>query len=182
MDSNKAVPPWRRKSWRKRYSDTMRLKNKAKLAAAANRGHESRKHLSLRGFKACVCGGADPSRRGCGVRDWPVRGVTDLSRRGGGYRPDPSTVSSWPWSLRDRRGAWSVPPHLRDRSVSPPLRKGSVPTSYGTDPYPMKTLGNGVFSRFGTALGKCLHCSATPMPAASCAQLQFGGVILLRAK
>jgi len=25
MDLNKAVPPWRRKSWRKRYSNTMRL-------------------------------------------------------------------------------------------------------------------------------------------------------------
>jgi len=39
MDLNKAVPPWRRKSWKKRYSNTMRLQNEAKLAAGAHRGH-----------------------------------------------------------------------------------------------------------------------------------------------
>jgi len=32
LDLNKAVPPWRRKSWRKRYSNTMRMQNQAKLA------------------------------------------------------------------------------------------------------------------------------------------------------
>jgi hypothetical protein len=35
MDLNKAVPPWRRKSWRKRYSNTMKMHNQAKLAAGA---------------------------------------------------------------------------------------------------------------------------------------------------
>jgi len=44
MDLNKGVPPWRRKSWRKRYSHTVRMQNQAKLAAGANRGHESREY------------------------------------------------------------------------------------------------------------------------------------------
>jgi len=35
MDLNKAVPPWRRQSWRKRYSNMMRMNNQAKLAAGA---------------------------------------------------------------------------------------------------------------------------------------------------
>jgi len=33
MDLEKAVPPWRRKSWRKMYSNTMMMQNQAKLAA-----------------------------------------------------------------------------------------------------------------------------------------------------
>jgi len=36
---NKSAPPWRRKSWRKRYSHTMRMQNQAKLAAGAHRGY-----------------------------------------------------------------------------------------------------------------------------------------------
>jgi len=39
MDLNKSVPPWRRKSWRKRYSHTKRMQNQAKLAAGAHLGH-----------------------------------------------------------------------------------------------------------------------------------------------
>ena len=39
MDLNKSVPPWRWKCWRKRYSHTMRMKNQAKLAEGAHRGH-----------------------------------------------------------------------------------------------------------------------------------------------
>jgi len=39
MDLNKAVPSWRRTSWRKRYGNTMRTENQAKLAAGAYRGH-----------------------------------------------------------------------------------------------------------------------------------------------
>jgi len=38
MHLNKAVPPWRRKRWRKRNSNTMRMQNQAKLAAGACRG------------------------------------------------------------------------------------------------------------------------------------------------
>ena len=36
MDLNKSVPPWRRKSWRKRYSHTKRMRNQVKLAAGAH--------------------------------------------------------------------------------------------------------------------------------------------------
>ena len=39
VDLNKAVLPWRRKCWRKRYSNTMRMQNHAKLAAGAHQGH-----------------------------------------------------------------------------------------------------------------------------------------------
>jgi len=44
-DLNKAVPPWRRKSWRKRHSNTMRMQNDAKLAAGAHQGYMA-KHMS----------------------------------------------------------------------------------------------------------------------------------------
>ena len=38
MDLNEAVSPWRRKSWRKRYKNTMRIQNQANLAAGAHQG------------------------------------------------------------------------------------------------------------------------------------------------
>jgi len=50
------------------------------VTTVGSAGGESRKYLSVRGFKACVRGGTDLSRRG---------GGTDLSRRGGGYGPVP---------------------------------------------------------------------------------------------
>jgi len=47
MDLNKAVVPWRRKSWRERYSKTMSMQNQAKLAAGGHRGHMAKvKHFS----------------------------------------------------------------------------------------------------------------------------------------
>ena len=45
IDLNKSVPPWRRTSWRDRYSHTMRMQNQAKLAAGAHREHMV-KHMS----------------------------------------------------------------------------------------------------------------------------------------
>jgi len=39
MDLNKDVPPWRRKSWRTRYSGTIRMQIQAKLAPGVHRGH-----------------------------------------------------------------------------------------------------------------------------------------------
>ena len=44
-DLDKAVTPWRRKRWKKRYSNTLKMQNQAKLAAGAHRGHKA-KHLS----------------------------------------------------------------------------------------------------------------------------------------
>jgi len=51
MDLNKSVPPWRRKSWRKGYSHTMRMQNQAKLAAGVHRGHESRNYPAPEGLR-----------------------------------------------------------------------------------------------------------------------------------
>jgi len=53
MDLNQVVlPSWlRRRSWRKRYSNTMTRQIQAKLAAGALRGHESRKHPARGGVR-----------------------------------------------------------------------------------------------------------------------------------
>jgi len=54
---------------------------------------------------------------------------------GGGVPPGPQGPQSPP----------CPPPPPTDRSVPSPPEKGSVSPSYGTDPYPMKTLGSGMF-------------------------------------
>jgi len=58
MDLKKAVPPWRNKSWRKRYRHTTKMQNAAKLAAGPHRGHEARKHPASEGVRG-------------GHRSWP---------------------------------------------------------------------------------------------------------------
>jgi len=54
MDLKKAVLPWQRKSWRKRQSSTMRIKNLAKLAAGTHRGHMA-KHVPREQVPALIC-------------------------------------------------------------------------------------------------------------------------------
>jgi len=58
MDLDKAVLPWRRKSWSNRYSNTMRMQNQAKLAAGAHRGHKYMSkclHNSATAMLAAAC-------------------------------------------------------------------------------------------------------------------------------
>ena len=43
IDLNKSVPPWRRKSWKKRYSHAMRMQNQAKLVQQHDEVVESSK-------------------------------------------------------------------------------------------------------------------------------------------
>jgi len=45
MDLNKAVPPWRHKTWKKMHSNTMRMQNYAKLAVGTHQGYMA-KHMS----------------------------------------------------------------------------------------------------------------------------------------
>jgi len=52
MDFNKNVPPWRRQSWRKRYSNTARMQNQAKVAAGDVEGTNLGHTLPLRACPA----------------------------------------------------------------------------------------------------------------------------------
>jgi len=51
MDLKKAVLPWRRKSWKKRYSNTMRMQNQEKQVAGAHLGHMAQ---DMRGVPALI--------------------------------------------------------------------------------------------------------------------------------
>jgi len=83
--------------------------------------------------KAFYVGVTDLSCRGCGLRVRPLGVVMSLVCRGG-HGPDPSTVA------------------LRSRSREATVEgSGPYPPPYGTGPYPMKTLGSGVFSRFAVS-------------------------------
>jgi len=60
MYLKKAVPPWRRNSWRKRYSNSIRMQKKAKMAAGAYEGHMIRYmskclHSSATAMPAASC-------------------------------------------------------------------------------------------------------------------------------
>jgi len=96
------VPPWRRKSWRKIYSDTIRMQNQATLAAGAHRGHESRKYPTPEGVRR-------------GKRSWLFMyfGSRDLPPLGP-YGTPPSLslkgVTWWRGLLGWERGNWKGTP------------------------------------------------------------------------
>jgi len=119
-----------------------------------------------------------------------------LVYRGGVTDPTPLRSQS---PLRDRRGVGSVPPPptgqvrtlppnngvhtppLRDRSV-PPLPTEGVRTPPIRDmSVPLKTLGSGVFSRFGKAFAESSACTDLRhlCPPYLGRSYHLGGVILL---